>query len=193
MGPADPSNWKKIPIIFFKAKFLKIVRQFQKCKSSSAQNENLRPLLNRNIPLITGKYGLRNHFWSLESGFLMRKSEKKGPNFLGTLLPIWRLTFLESSCNFRKFGYKRNDGCFFFRLDGSSGPMWAQLHHLVTHSWANWILLHFAIETCMYFLYDEGHLNWKKMAEVKEENTFPFGHCQNYPLSPWTQFGQLFT
>ena len=31
--------------------------------TSSAWNENLRPLLNRNIPLISGKYGLRNHFW----------------------------------------------------------------------------------------------------------------------------------
>ena len=30
--------------------------------TSSAQNKNLRPLLNRNIPLISGKYGLRNHF-----------------------------------------------------------------------------------------------------------------------------------
>ena len=28
----------------------------------SARNKNLRPLLNRNIPLISGKYGLRNHF-----------------------------------------------------------------------------------------------------------------------------------
>ena len=28
-----------------------------------------------------------------ESGFLMGKSEKKGRNFLGTLLPILRLTF----------------------------------------------------------------------------------------------------
>ena len=27
--------------------------------TSSARNENLRPLLNRNIPLISGKYGLR--------------------------------------------------------------------------------------------------------------------------------------
>ena len=31
-------------------------------------------------PLISGKYGLRNHFWPLESVFLMRKSDKKGPN-----------------------------------------------------------------------------------------------------------------
>ena len=30
--------------------------------TSSAGNENLRPLLNTNIPLISGKYGLRNHF-----------------------------------------------------------------------------------------------------------------------------------
>ena len=30
--------------------------------TSSAQNENLRPLLNTNMPLISGKYGLRNHF-----------------------------------------------------------------------------------------------------------------------------------
>ena len=30
--------------------------------SSSARNENVRPLLDRNIPLISGKYGLRNHF-----------------------------------------------------------------------------------------------------------------------------------
>ena len=44
--------------------------------------------------------------------FFMRKSEKKGPNFLGPLLPILRLTFLESFCNFRQFGLK-NDGYFF--------------------------------------------------------------------------------
>ena len=30
-----------------------------------------------NIPLISGNYGLRNHFWPLENRFLMRKSEKK--------------------------------------------------------------------------------------------------------------------
>ena len=30
--------------------------------TSNARNENLRPLLNRHIPLISGKYGLRNHF-----------------------------------------------------------------------------------------------------------------------------------
>ena len=81
--------------------------------TSSARNKNLRPLINRNISLISGKYDLRNHFWPLESGFLMRKSEKKGPNFWGTLLPILRLTFLELSSNFRKFGIKKNGGYFF--------------------------------------------------------------------------------
>ena len=30
--------------------------------TSSAHSKNLRPLLNTNIPLISGKYGLRNHF-----------------------------------------------------------------------------------------------------------------------------------
>ena len=40
----------------------------------SSPIKNLTPLLNTNIPLISGKYGLRNHFWPLESRFLMRKS-----------------------------------------------------------------------------------------------------------------------
>ena len=31
-------------------------------KIASAQNKNLRPLLNTNIPLISGKYGLGKHF-----------------------------------------------------------------------------------------------------------------------------------
>ena len=66
-----------------------------------SRSKNLRPLLNRNIPLISGKFGLRNHFWPLKSGFLTRKSEKKSPNFLGPWLPISRLTFFELSCNFR--------------------------------------------------------------------------------------------
>ena len=89
--------------------------------TSSARNENLRPLLNRNIPLISGEYGFRNHVWPLESGFLMRKNEKKDPNFWGPLLPILRLTYLESSCNFQKFGLKK--WWVFFRWHGSSGPM----------------------------------------------------------------------
>ena len=42
--------------------------------TSSARNENLRPLLNTNIPLVSGN---RNHFGTLESRFLLRKSEKR--------------------------------------------------------------------------------------------------------------------
>ena len=45
----------------------------------SARNENLGPLPNTNIHQFSGKYGLRKHFWPLESRFHMRKSEKKGP------------------------------------------------------------------------------------------------------------------
>ena len=44
--------------------------------TSSAWNENLRPLLNTNIRLIIRKYGLRNHTWPLESRFIISKSEK---------------------------------------------------------------------------------------------------------------------
>ena len=38
---------------------------------------------------------------------------KRGPSFLGHLLPILRLTFLESSCNFQQFGFKKMMGIFF--------------------------------------------------------------------------------
>ena len=52
----------------------------------------LRPLFNT-IYL----YDLRNHIWPLESGFLMRKSEKKGHNFLGPWGQIFKFTYFESS------------------------------------------------------------------------------------------------
>ena len=45
--------------------------------TSNVRHKNLRPLLNTNIPLISGNYGLINHFWPLESRFLMWKNEKK--------------------------------------------------------------------------------------------------------------------
>ena len=83
MGPEGVRN-RKIPIFFVDAKFSQIARGFQKCKSvsarteseekatlvsendlfltlgsgtSGAQNENY-----TNIPLISGKYGLRKLF-----------------------------------------------------------------------------------------------------------------------------------
>ena len=63
--------------------------------TSSAQNENLRTLFITNIPLISGKYGLINRFWPLEKDFFMRKSEKKGHNFLGPKGQIFKFTFSE--------------------------------------------------------------------------------------------------
>ena len=62
--------------------------------TSSARNENLRPLLNTNIPLISGKYGLINHFWPFESRFLMRLGEKHSIFSKPSKLPIlisWNL------------------------------------------------------------------------------------------------------
>ena len=47
----------------------------------SAWKKKLRPLLIRNI--INCKNCLRNQFWHMESVFLMRKSEKKGPKGAG--------------------------------------------------------------------------------------------------------------
>ena len=46
--------------------------------TSSAKNENLRLFLYRNIPLISGKYGLRIQFWPLESGFSHEQKWEKG-------------------------------------------------------------------------------------------------------------------
>ena len=56
--------------------------------------------------------------------FSWRKVRKRALTFEvpSTLLPILRLTFLESSCDFRKFGIKENGG-YLFLLDRSSGPM----------------------------------------------------------------------
>ena len=65
--------------------------------------ENLRPLLNGNIPLISGNYGLRNHFWPPESLFLMRKNEKKSRFSQNPW--FWAFGFLiytSSSANFKK-------------------------------------------------------------------------------------------
>ena len=35
---------------------------------------------------MSGKYSLKNQFWLLESGFLMRKNDKKGPEAIKSLL-----------------------------------------------------------------------------------------------------------
>ena len=77
----DNGNWKSPSREWGKCPFTKGTFSSLSVRALPVP-ENLRPLLNTNIPLISGKYGLRNHFWPLESHFLMRKSEKKGPNFL---------------------------------------------------------------------------------------------------------------
>ena len=73
--------------------------------TSNARNKNLRPLFNTNIPPISGKYGLRNHFWSLESGFLMRKREENDFFSKSAKLPIlsfWILNVHIIICQFQK-------------------------------------------------------------------------------------------
>ena len=82
--------------------------------TSNARNENLRPLLNTNIPLISGNYVLRNHFWPLESCFLMRKNEKKSifskpPNL--PILSFWILNLHIIICQFQKRSTKKHFFC----------------------------------------------------------------------------------
>ena len=73
--------------------------------TSNARNKNLRPLFKTNIPPISGKYGLRNHFWSLESGFLMRKREENDFFSKSAQIPIlsfWILNGYIIICQFQK-------------------------------------------------------------------------------------------
>ena len=83
----------------------------------------------------------------------MRKSEENGPYFWGFQLPILRLTYLESSRNFRKFGINKKDG-YFFRLDGSSGPMWSGTSaglapHLLWKQWWRFAVSRVSLVTVM--------------------------------------------
>ena len=97
--------------------------------TSTARNENLRPLLNTNIPLISGKYGFRNHFWPPESRFLMSKSEKNAffsKPFNGPILIFWNLILYTFLCTKIK---KISIGNF-FSLDACLNPMWPHLWNL---------------------------------------------------------------
>ena len=90
--------------------------------TSNARNKNLRPLFNTNIPPISGKYGLRNHFWSLESGFLMRKREENDFFSKTAQLPIlsfWILNVHIIICQFQK----RSAVIHFFSLSPCSCHM----------------------------------------------------------------------
>ena len=87
--------------------------------TSNARNKNLRPLFNTNIPPISGKYGLRNHFWSLESGFLMRKREENDFFSKSAYFPIlsfWILNVHIIICQFQK----RSTVIHFFSLSPCS-------------------------------------------------------------------------
>ena len=92
--------------------------------TSSARNENLRPLFNRNKPLTNGNYGLRNHFWQLESRFLMRKSEKNAFFSKPSNIPLSPLLWDE---------YTHKDSSkplsppsvYFVRLESASWLMWS--------------------------------------------------------------------
>ena len=67
--------------------------------TSSVRNENLRPLLITNIPLFSGKYGLRNHFWPLESDFSHEQKWEKGARSNETSpTPFYRSTRFQNSC-----------------------------------------------------------------------------------------------
>ena len=77
-------------------------------RPSSARIKNLRPLLNRNIPLISGKYGLRNHSWPLESGFSHEQKWEKGAWSNETPpTPFFRSTRSQNSCQI-KFSSRNN-------------------------------------------------------------------------------------
>ena len=73
--------------------------------------------LTRNIPPLTEKYGLRNQFRPLESGFLMRKSEEKGDNFLGSKRRTLKFTYSSNLA-------KTESLLIFVEQKLSSGPMW---------------------------------------------------------------------
>ena len=111
-------EWGKGPISRWKWPF-----PHSRLGHSSAWNKNLRPLLNTNIPLISGKYGFRNHFWPPESRFLMSKSEKNAffsKPFKLRILISWNPilhTFLRTKI-------KKITMDNIFSLDACSGPMW---------------------------------------------------------------------
>ena len=112
--------------------------------TSNARNKNLRPLFNTNIPPISGKYGLRNHFWSLESGFLMRKREENDFFSKSAKLPIlsfWILNVHIIICQFQK----RSTVIHFFSLSPCSCHQWLVFRHFQ-------LPVHFIQYTCPLFV-----------------------------------------
>ena len=79
-----------------------------------------------------GNFGIRNHFWPLESRFFMRKSEKKGPNgliyiFWNPFLFIFLWTKIKKNFKIGPLGPKEKINFFSFflmRKRLSSGQKW---------------------------------------------------------------------
>ena len=111
--------WEKVIFLPFPFQLKKWLFLTFWMDTSNARNKNLRPLFNTNIPPISGKYGLRNHFWSLESGFLMRKREENDFFSKSAKVPIlsfWILNVHIIICQFQK----RSTVIHFFSLSPCS-------------------------------------------------------------------------
>ena len=99
----------------------------------SARNKNLRPPLNTNTSLISGKYGLRNHFWPLESDFSHEqkwvKARKRGWSYQTPPTPFYRSTRSQNSCQI-EFSSKNDreiSSSIFGRTNCSNCTHWRSL------------------------------------------------------------------
>ena len=115
-------------------------------------------------------------FWPFQATDFIMGILKIWDNFWGFQFPILRLTFLESSCNLRKFSINKEDG-YFFRFDCSLGPkcqlkvpcvrqeqcqmtemtfpIWRQKSGDVKHM--TWLLIEFFGAPCTLYLDDKCH------------------------------------
>ena len=97
---------------------------------TSGVQKKLRPLFNTNMPPISEKYGLRNHFPPLQRSFLMRKCEKKGllkKSLSSRFYDIFGIAF-----QFLRDWLKRNFRSFFYWTS-------AKLFALITLTWCSMI------------------------------------------------------
>ena len=93
--------------------------------TSGSRNENLRPLFNTNIPSISGKYGPKNHFRpTFDFGTWFSREEKWEYILKKPSAPDFKTYIFEIVLQFPKYWLKRNFWSF-FRLDGTSGPIWS--------------------------------------------------------------------
>ena len=83
---------------------------------------------------ISGKYGLGNHFWPLESRFLMTKSEKNSIFSKPCKLPIL-ISWNRILYNFLCMQIKKYPIDNVFSLHAYSGPMWRVVKFCSPISW----------------------------------------------------------